>query len=428
MTVTQLKERGRPRLRALAAAAAGALALTGVGVVNASTANAEVLNATGGSLQWGLKSSLLSYHFALHSGTTQGAVAGDGATASTQTRGSGAETYPAFWNFPFVSGSYDSTTQKYTAQYAGSVTLTESNPAPSTGPGSASPFKNFKVANPKVVIDLANNTKSLVLDVDPGSDGDPTTEDDPAVTGADFGTFPNLTTALTPTGGAIEYSNVAAALTAAGSAAFGGFYGEGTEIDPVSFSLTGLTGGGPGETPEPTPTPTPEAPGDGEQRITFSVPEAGEDCAGEIAWAIKAAEDGLVTMSEAALNGDHLVSTGAIDPITVSDSRTGSDAECTPAFTISGQVTDFAGPNGASIPGANLGWTPNSAAGFIAAGGAVASGYNGAGPGLSQPSTLATVEGGEPGTGDAGADLELKAPVEAEPGEYEATLTLTGMS
>ena len=42
-----------------------------------------------------------------------------------------------------------------------------------------------------IVIDLANNTKSLVLDVDPGSDGDPTTEDDPAVTGADFGTFPN---------------------------------------------------------------------------------------------------------------------------------------------------------------------------------------------------------------------------------------------
>ncbi|GAA0623018.1 hypothetical protein GCM10009547_27540 [Sporichthya brevicatena] len=427
MTVTQLKERGRPRLRALAAAAAGALALTGIGVVNASTANAEVLNATGGSLQWGIKTSLLSYHFALHSGTTQGVVAGDGATASTETRGSGAETYPLYWNFPFVSGSYDSTTQKYTAQYGGSVTLTESNPAASTGPGSASPFKNFKVANPKVVIDLANNTKSLVLDVDGGDDGDPATPVDPLLTGVDFGTFPNLTTAVAPTGGAISYTNVAAALTAAGSDAFGGFYGAGTEIDPVSFSLTGLAGGG-GETPEPTPTPTPEAPGDGEQRITFSVPEAAEECAGEIAWAISSGEDGLVTMSEAALNGDHLVSTGAIDPITISDSRTGDGQECYPSFGVSGQVTDFAGPNGASIPGANLGWAPNSSAGFIVAGSSVASGYNGAGPGLSQPSTLATVEGGQPGTGDAGADLELKAPVEAEPGEYEATLTLTGLT
>lgn len=423
MTVTQLNDRGRPRLRALAAAAAGVLALTGVGVVNASTANAEVQAATGGSLQWGLKSSLLNYHFGLHSGTTQGVVAGDGATASTETRGSGAETYPAYWNFPFVSGSYDSDTQTYTAQYAGSVTLTESNPAPSGGPGTASPFKNFEVSNPKVVIDLANSTKSLVLDVDGGDDGDPETPVDPPATGVDFATFPNLTTALTPSGGTIEYSDVAAALTAAGSAAFGGFYGEGTEVDPLSFSLTGLTGGGGGE-----PTPTPEPPGEGEQRITFSVPETPEECAGEIAWEIAAGSDGLVTMSEAALGGDHLLSTGAIDPITISDSRTGDGAECYPAFAVSGQVTDFAGPEGASIPGANLGWTPNASAAFITAGSAVTSGYNGAGPGLSQPSTLATVGGGQTGTGDAGADLELKAPVESEPGDYEATLTLTGLT
>lgn len=424
MTVTQLRERGRPRLRALAVAAAGALALTGVGVVNASSASAEVLNATGGSLQWGLKTSLLSYHFGLHTGTTQGVALGDGVTPSSTTRGSGAETYPTFWNFPFVSGSYDSTTQKYTAQYGGFIALTESNPAASTGPGSASPFKNFKVSNPKVVIDLANGTKQLLLDVDGGDDGDPATPVDPPLTGVDFATFPALNTAAAATGGSVTYSNVAAALTTAGSEAFGGFYGADTEVDPVTFSLTGLTGGGGGD---PTPTPDPE-PGDGEQRLTFSVPEAPEECAGEIAWEISDGSDSTVDMTEAALAGDHLLSTGEIDPITISDSRTGDGAACYPPFAISGQVTDFTGPNGATIPGANLGWMPNASQAFITPGAAVASGFGGSGPGLSSPATLATVEGGQQGSGDAGADLELQAPVESEPGEYEATLTLTGLT
>src|SRR5688572_26782239 len=138
MTVTQRTERRRPRLRVLAAAAAGAMAFAGLGVVNAATANAEVLAASGGSLQWGLKTSLLNYHINMHLGTTQGVTQGDGATASSGTRGS-PETYPASWNFPFVGGSYDSTTNSYTAQYGGFVALTDSNPNASSGPGTASP-------------------------------------------------------------------------------------------------------------------------------------------------------------------------------------------------------------------------------------------------------------------------------------------------
>lgn len=429
MTVTQLEARRRPRLRALAVTAAGALAFAGLGVVNAATANAEILNASGGSLQWGLKSSLLNYHFAMHLGTTQGVTQGDGATASTTTRGSGSKTYPAFWNFPFVSGSYDSATQKYTAQYGGFVALTESNPAPSAGPGTASPFKYFKVANPKVVVDLSNNTKQLVLDVQPGADDGPAEPSGPISEDVDFATFPNLNTAAGPTGGEVTYSNVAAALTADGSAAFGGFYGEGTEVDPVSTSLTGLTGGG----GDPTPTPSPTPPGEGEQSITFTVPDIPEECAGEVIWSISEGADSQVTMTEAALSGDHLLSTGEIDPISVTDGRTGDAETCFSPFGISGQVSQFTGSAG-TLPGNYLGWTPNVTGAGLTAGAPVASGFvaNGTmGPGLSAASPLATADGAATpaaDTGEAGADLELKAPVDSEPGSYQATLTITGMS
>ncbi len=234
---------------AVAVAAFGVMAFGGVGLINAEPASAEVLTATGGSLQWGLKTSLLSYHFSLHAGTTQGVTQGDGATPSSATRGSGAEIYPASWIFPFVSGSYDSTTNKYTAQYGGYVALTESNPAASEGPGSASPFKNFKISNPKVVIDIANGVKQLVLDIDEGDDGDPATPVEPIAEDVDFASFPNLTSAATASGGAVTYTELAAALTATGSAAFGGFYGEGVELDPVTTTLTGLAAGGGGGPP-----------------------------------------------------------------------------------------------------------------------------------------------------------------------------------
>lgn len=425
MTVTQLDARRRPRLRALAAAAAGALAFAGLGVVNATTASAEVLNATGGSLQWGLKSSLLNYHFALHSGTTQGVTQGDGATASSATRGSGAETYPAYWDFPFVSGTYDSATNSYIAQYGGWVAVTESNPAESTGPGSASPFKYFKVANPKVVVDLDNGIKQLVLDVQPGADVGPAEPSGPVSEDVDFATFPNLTTAVTPSGSAVTYTNVAAALTETGSLAFGGFYGAGTEVDPVTFSLTGLSGG--------DPEPTPEPPGEGEQNITFTVPEIAQECLGEVIWEISQGADSQVQMTEAAISGDHLLSTGEIDPIAVTDARTGDEEGCFSPFAISGQVSDFTGPGGA-LPGNYLGWTPNVTGAGLAAGAPVASGFvtsGTMGPGLSAASPLATANGASTpaaDTGEAGADLELQAPVDSEPGSYQATLTITGMS
>ncbi len=427
MTVTSEDRPGQRRPRRVALAAAGALTFAGLGLVNAAPASAEVLNATGGSLQWGLKSSLLSYHIGLHAGTTQGVAMGDGVTASSTTRGSGAETYPAFWNFPFVSGSYDSTTNSYTAQYGGFIALTESNPAISTGPGSASPFKNFKISNPAVVIDLTNGTKKLVVDVDEGDDGDPATPVDPPVNDVDFATFSSLTTPVTPSGGTVTYTNLAAALTAAGSSAFGGFYGEGVEVDPVTTSLTGLTGGGDPDPCIANPSapgcdPDPE-PGSNQQTISFTVPNV--QCAGEVTWAI--AGDSAVTMAEAAVNGTKLSSTGAIDPITVTDSRTGNGQDCYDVFDVSGQVSNFTGSAG-TIPGSYLGWSPTADGTGLTAGPVVPAGFEPTGPGLSQSSLLVSTAQGQAGAGEAGANLALDMPVNTPPGSYQSTLTLTGLS
>lgn len=174
-----------------------------------------------------------------------------------------------------------------------------------------------------------------------------------------------------------------------------------------------------------TVTTEPQADG---QTITVSVPEAPEECAGELVWTIQDGADGDVALTPEAPAADHLPFSGAIDPITIADGRTGDGAACYPAFGISGQVSDFTGPDASIIPGANLGWTPNVTGTGLAAGAPVASGFGGGGPGLSAPAPLAATTGGSTGSGDAAADLELKAPLDADAGDYEGTLTLTGLT
>ncbi|MGQ0845354.1 MAG: HtaA domain-containing protein [Sporichthyaceae bacterium] len=225
------------------------VAAGGLSLVGAPPAAAAAAAASGGSLQWGLKETLLNYHLR-HSGSTQDAVAADGATPSSETRQVGAlgtspaQTYPAFWNFPFKCGVYDSATNSFTAQYGGSVTLTDSDGGASTGPTGSSPFKAFKFSNPAVVIDLDTGRKQLVVDMSPGDDGDPATPVDPVSTGVDFATFSELTTEAVDSGGTVSYSNLETELTAAGAAAFGGFYNAGDPVDTVSASLTGIGSGG----------------------------------------------------------------------------------------------------------------------------------------------------------------------------------------
>lgn len=142
-------------------------------------------------------------------------------------------------------------------------------------------------------------------------------------------------------------------------------------------------------------------PGEAEQSITVLVPE--RTGAGEFIWSIEG--NRAVDLGEAVDQGAFLRATGAIVPISVADTRSGG-----PEWSISGQVSDFAG----GVSGSYLGWTPaviETGAGAVA-GDPVSSGFDG-GDGLSVASTLAAAGAGhEQGTARLGADLELRLPAD----------------
>ncbi|MGW1884819.1 Ig-like domain repeat protein [Streptomyces sp. NPDC001970] len=128
-------------------------------------------------------------------------------------------------------------------------------------------------------------------------------------------------------------------------------------------------------------------------------------------------------------NGDLLATTGAINAVTLTDTRAGN-----PGWSVSGQVADFSDGGTHKINGQNLGWTPKlidkGASQTVTAGAAVAA-ANGVDPadagtaGLKSSRSLAT--GAGLGTAHLGADLALNAPTSTVAGTYTATLTLTAI-
>ncbi|MFF2850655.1 Ig-like domain repeat protein [Streptomyces sp. NPDC058001] len=128
-------------------------------------------------------------------------------------------------------------------------------------------------------------------------------------------------------------------------------------------------------------------------------------------------------------NGEMLTTAGAINPVTLTDTRAGN-----PGWTVSGQVTDFSDGATHAINGQNLGWTPkvldNVSAQQVNAGAkvgpaaALAPGDTGT-AGLKSSRTLAGGTG--LGTAHLGADLSLTVPTSTVAGTYTATLTLTAI-
>ncbi|QAY62737.1 metallophosphoesterase family protein [Xylanimonas allomyrinae] len=158
-----------------------------------------------------------------------------------------------------------------------------------------------------------------------------------------------------------------------------------------------------------------------DQRLQVEVPKGQP---GEFAWSIDGG-NGLVDLGTAVESGDHFVASGAINPITVTDTRRSGAA-----WSVSAQVSDFTSGE-STFAGSNLGWTPRLAqpGGGATAGAKVVSGFDDGGAGLSVSSTLASaVAGHDRGTGRLGADLDLKVPGDVADGTYTATLTLTALS
>ncbi|WP_432842103.1 hypothetical protein [Dactylosporangium sp. CA-092794] len=166
-------------------------------------------------------------------------------------------------------------------------------------------------------------------------------------------------------------------------------------------------------------TTTPPPADSDSETITATVPE--QTPAGSFTWTINGTGR-AVTLSQATSHGAYLQSTGALLPVTVTDTRTGG-----PTWSIAGQAGDF---NGGALSGKYLGWTPQvtTAGAGAVAGASVTPGLT-SGNGLTDASTLASAaDGHDPGSATVGADLDLQVPAATPAGTYTAVLTLTALS
>jgi len=131
-------------------------------------------------------------------------------------------------------------------------------------------------------------------------------------------------------------------------------------------------------------------------------------------------------------NGTLFQTSGALQPITVTDNRAGN-----PGWTVSGLVALPFSDGTTTINAENLGWTPTAATGSpgqtivlgpnVAPANGVAPGVS-TGLGLATSQTLATTAPGFGlGTAQLGANINLNVPTTTTAGTYTATLTLTAI-
>ncbi|SDU21518.1 HtaA domain-containing protein [Jiangella alkaliphila] len=177
-----------------------------------------------GTLDWGLKASFRNY------------ITGPIAHGSIEVR------EPATRNedgtFRFAGGTGTGSAEAAELAFAGEVYFAGHDMG-------AGPLLELTVTDPRVTVSSATDGV-LVADVVSKSldSGELVTYDD-----VEFATLDFTGHAVTVTDGVASASGVPAALTEAGAAAFAGFYTAGTELDPVTFSVTLED-----EPPAPTPT------------------------------------------------------------------------------------------------------------------------------------------------------------------------------
>ena len=142
-------------------------------------------------------------------------------------------------------------------------------------------------------------------------------------------------------------------------------------------------------------------------------------------------EDRTVVLPAAVLSaaGDRWESTGALKPVTVTDTRAAK-----PGWTTSGQVADgFRTEDGKTFAGSYLGWTPSitrqgDGQGVVAGPVAVPYVAGRPGTGLGDSAALASAPNGEGlGSAELDATLKLSVPTDTAAGTYTGTLTLTAI-
>jgi hypothetical protein len=197
----------RQPLRWAAAAVLGAAASIAV-VAPAAAAPASV---TSGALDWGFKASFRAY---VQTGNGNPPIAvSNGATRNAD----------GTFKFPATGGTYDAATGATTVHYGGTVVF--SYPAH---------FFSITLANPTVVVDGAGG--SLLADVDLETSGggfEPVHVDQ-----AQVATLGTAGASPAVSGDTVTWTNLVTTMTETGAAAFAGFYGAGTVLDPLSFAFT----------------------------------------------------------------------------------------------------------------------------------------------------------------------------------------------
>ncbi|MGW3087618.1 beta-xylosidase [Streptomyces sp. NPDC001108] len=229
-----------------------------------------------------------------------------------------------------------------------------------------------------------------------------------AVTGSKF--TPGASVTLAGRAGDRQTADTAT-VTADGS---GGFDGRLTVTDPATTGIVAYEGGSwdpaKGAGPQAyTVTPGGGEVPDGSQRLKTSV-RAGT---------LSMVQDGDTVEMSAVDLGRGGASRGSLRTVTVEDYRGGPAG-----WSLTGKVTDFQGPGGATIGASALGWTP---ACTTKAGSPSTCLAGSAGPVGSGGATLASAPNGTVTGGEFTVDarLALTVPAYTAPGAYSGVLTLT---
>jgi hypothetical protein len=190
------------------------------------------------------------------------------------------------------------------------------------------------------------------------------------------------------------------------------FSGAGTEALSAVFTPTNTTGYA-GSTGTYSETVTTTNPNSGSEPIAVTVPSSGS-------FTLTVAT-GTVNLSVSGTNA-----TGALNPVTVSDTR-----NTFPGWQVTGQESGFNGSGtsaGYTISGNQLGWVPTDTS--LGTGVTLGPTVTAASPGLGTTAGVLAQAAAPNGTGTSvlGANLTLAIPASAAAGPYAGTMTITAVT
>ncbi|MFI7353701.1 HtaA domain-containing protein [Streptomyces avidinii] len=195
---------------------------------------AQAGTVQGGRLDWGIKSSFQSY------------VTGPVAKGGFKLKSGAATVGGSLFRFHSANGSYDPDSGAFEASYSGGVTF--------QGHEKPDGVHELDMTISRPTVKISGGRGTLYVDVSSKA------KDSGAVTNQSQVAFASLGVGgINMKGGAspLTLTNLPATLTAEGAKAFAGYYGAGTQLDPVSLSADVKTA--PAAAPSPSATAQPSA-------------------------------------------------------------------------------------------------------------------------------------------------------------------------